>query len=210
MQFCKNAFMKQLHYLSGILISVFTGIHLFNHVCSIAGADKHIEIMQVLRLFYRNALAETILLAAVPVQIISGISLCRKKWRTTGGWEKLRIWTGLYMGIFLLVHVTSVLIGRAVLHLDTNFYFGVAGLNTFPFSLFFIPYYGLAVLSFFGHIAAVHYRKMKYSLSGLSPENQSKAILFFGILFTVVIFYGLTNHFRGVTIPQKYDVLIGK
>jgi len=96
------------------------------------------------------------------------------------------------------------------LHLDTNFYFGAAGLNSFPFNLFFIPYYGLAVLSFFGHIASIHSKKMKQTVLGVTPNKQSIAILSFGILITILIFYGLTNHFNGVAIPKEYEILIGK
>ena len=45
---------------------------------------------------------------------------------------------------------------------------------------------------------------------GLTPDKQSKIILAFGLMLTFVIFYGLTNHFRGVTIPKEYEILIGK
>jgi hypothetical protein len=86
----------------------------------------------------------------------------------------------------------------------------VAGLNNFPTNLFFIPYYGLAIISFFGHVAAIHARKMKQNIVGLTPIKQSKLILFFGICLTFIIFFGLTNHFHGVEIPKEYNVLIGK
>jgi hypothetical protein len=99
--------------------------------------------------------------------------------------------------------------GRLILKLDTNFYFGVAGLNTFPFNLFFIPYYGLAIFSFFGHIAAIHRKKMKISILGVSPIYQSKIILITSFLLIILIFYGLTNHFRGMAIPKEYKVLVG-
>jgi hypothetical protein len=114
------------------------------------------------------------------------------------------------LALFFVVHVGSVLAGRLLLNLDTNFYYGTAGLNTFPFNLFFIPYYGLATLSFFGHAAAIHHQKMQHSFLGWTPKKQAKAILILGFLVTVVMFFGLTNHFRGVNIPAEYNVLIGK
>jgi hypothetical protein len=112
--------------------------------------------------------------------------------------------------LFFLIHLSAVLGGRFILKLDTNFYFGVAGLNTFPFNLFFVPYYGLAIVSFFGHLAAIHHKKMQKTVLGISPNTQSKAILAFGIGLTFIIFYGLTNEFKGVEIPKEYQVLIGK
>lgn len=202
---------KKIHYISGLTITLFIGLHLFNHFCSIFGADKHIEIMNTLRLFYRNIFIETILLIAVGIQIISGLNLFkanRKKASTS--FEKLHIWTGLYLAIFLIIHLGAVLGGRLFLHLDTNFYFGAAGLNSFPSNLFFIPYYGLAIISFFGHIASIHSKKMKSNLFNLTPNEQATIMLIFGLLLTVVIFYGLTNHFTGVTIPKEYNILIGK
>ena len=202
---------KKIHYLSGLIITVFVGLHLFNHTVSIFGADRHIEVMNILRLFYRNIFVETVLLFSVFVQIVSGLKLfkIRRKVATTP-FEKLHIWTGLYLAIFFVIHLCAVLSGRLFLHLDTNFYFGVAGLNSFPFNLFFVPYYGLAILSFFGHIASIHSKKMEQSIFGLSPTTQSILILTFGIIITIVIFFGLTNQFKGVTIPKEYEVLIGK
>ena len=100
--------------------------------------------------------------------------------------------------------------GRFILDLDTNFYFGVAGLNTFPFNLFFIPYYPLAIISFFVHLSAVHSKKMKQNIFRLEPLRQSYGILIIGIILTLTILYGLTNGFNGVEIPQKYDILIGQ
>ena len=202
---------KKIHFISGLTITVFVGLHLLNHTLSIFGPDIHIEVMNTLRLFYRNIFIETVLLIAVLVQIISGLNLFKTNRKiVTTQFEKLHIWTGFYLAIFFIIHLSAVLGGRLFLHLDTNFYFGVAGLNSFPFNLFFIPYYGLAILSFFGHIASIHSKKMKQIIFGLSPNKQSIIILIFGLLLTIVIFYGLTNHFNGVTIPKEYEVLIGK
>lgn len=166
--------------------------------------------MKAFRLFYRNVVIEAVLLIAVLVQIFSGLTLFWKSGKTAiSGFDKLHRWTGLYLAIFFVIHVSSVLIGRFILHLDTNFYYGVAGLNTFPLSLFFIPYYGLAVVCFSGHVASIHNQKMKQTVFGWTPASQAK-ILVFGFLLTVFMLYGLTNHFQGVAIPKEYNILIGK
>jgi succinate dehydrogenase/fumarate reductase cytochrome b subunit len=202
---------KKIHYISGLIMTVFIGLHLFNHFCSIFGVDKHIEMMNTLRLLYRNIFVETLLLGAVLVQIISGLNLFKTSRKTaSSNFEKLHVWTGLYLALFLSFHLSAVLGGRLLLHLDTNFYFGVAGLNTFPVNLFFIPYYGFAILSFFGHIASIHSKKMKQTIFSWTPNRQSKAILIFGIVLTFILFYGLTNHFNGVSVPVEYKILTGK
>jgi len=202
---------KRIHYISGLIITIFIGLHLFNHAYGIFGADKHIELMNTLRVFYRNVLVECVLLCCVILQIYSGLKLfwVNRKTATTL-FNRLHIWTGFYLAIFLIIHLGAVLAGRFYFHLDTNYYFGVAGLNTFPLNLFFIPYYALAIFSFFGHIAAIHHKKMKRTLFGLNPNQQSVSIIIFGMSLAVLIFYGLTNQFKGVDIPKEYNVLIGK
>jgi hypothetical protein len=114
------------------------------------------------------------------------------------------------LAIFFLIHLSAVFVGRLFLHLDTNFYFGVVGINSFPFNLFFIPYYGIAILSFFGHIASIHVKKVKRNFLGLTPNYQAKIILILGACIMFFIFYGLTNHFKGFTIPTEYKILVGK
>ena len=203
--------LKKIHYISGLTITVFVSLHLLNHIYSIFGADKHIELMTNLRQFYRNIIAETILILAVFVQIISGLRLFfMNRNKVITAFDKMQIWTGLYLAVFFIIHLAAVVVGRTFLNLDTNFYFGVAGLNNFPTNLFFIPYYALAIISFFGHIAAIHSKKMQQNILGLTPYGQSKIILTFGVCLTIAIFCGLTNRFQGVEIPTEYNVLIGK
>ncbi|MGB0424634.1 MAG: hypothetical protein ACPGED_09930, partial [Flavobacteriales bacterium] len=131
---------KKLHYFSGITISVFIGIHLVNHGLSLLGAQAHIDFMNEIRVVYRNTIVESILLLAVLIQIISGIKLFfTKRKSSTSFFDTLQVWTGLYLAFFFVVHIGAILFGRLILHLDTNFYFGIAGLNTYPLNLFFIP-----------------------------------------------------------------------
>jgi hypothetical protein len=203
--------MKNIHFISAVFIIIFIVSHLYNHFYSIFGIKAHIELMQFLRIGYRNIFINSLLLIGVILQVFTGISLYRKKRRTVNGfWEKLQMNTGLYLAFFFAIHVSAVYSGRYILGLDTNFYFGVAGINIMPFSLFFVPYYALAIIAFFGHIAAVHSLKMKRSILGFSPYHQSGFILGFGVLFTMVVFYGLTNQFQGIEIPEEYFILIGR
>lgn len=163
--------------------------------------------MQDLRVVYRNPLVESLLLLAVGWQIFSGIKLWRTKKNQTQFFEKIHIWSGLYLAFFLLIHVVAVLTGRFILHLDTNFYFGIASLNAFPVNLFFIPYYTLAVVSFFAHLAAVHHLKMKKPVLGMSVPVQSYIILFSGGVLALLLLYSLTNHFNGFEVPPAYKLL---
>jgi len=203
--------LKTLHTYSGLVLAAFVTAHLFNHAFSLFGVGAHLRVMDALRVVYRNPAAETLLMGAVGVQIASGLRLFRAGSRRVGtGLERLQRWSGLYLAGFFLIHLGAVWGGRLVLGLDTNFYFGVAGLNTFPFNLFFVPYYGLAVLAFFAHVAVAHRRKMRGPVLGLTPRQQAVGILAFGVFLTLLLLYGLTGGFRGVAIPAQYGVLVGR
>lgn len=196
---------KTLHYLTGWIIALFVGVHLFNHIWSIYGAEAHIQLMTTLRRLYRNIVIEGILLLSVVTQIFSGAKLViHYKKGATSFFDKMQIYSGLYMAFFLVIHVSAVLVGRHILKLDTNFYFGVAGINSFPLNLFFIPYYALAIIAFFAHLSAIHSKKMKSNIIGIQPNIQALFILIFGVLLTLLIFFGLTHHFKGVTLPSAY------
>lgn len=202
---------KNLHFICGIVISIYISLHLANHIVRIFGAESHIRVMNLLRIIYRNPIVESILLLSILVQIITGIKqffLLRN--RASCFYPKLQIWSGLYLALFFFIHLAAIFVGRYFLQLDTNFYFGVAGLNAFPFYLFFLPYYGLAIMSFFSHVAVIHFCKMKRTPFGISVNNQSGFILTIGVIVTIIILYGLSNGFNGVEIPKEYNILIGK
>ena len=63
---------RKVHNLSGLTITLFVALHLFNHATSLFGAAIHIELMNSLRIIYRNVFIEIILLSAVIIQILTG------------------------------------------------------------------------------------------------------------------------------------------
>lgn len=200
---------KRIHYFSGFLLILFICTHLLNHLISLAGVAQHISFMEKARVIYRHPAIETLLIAAVIIQIFSGASLLwQTRKRKRAFFDRLQWWSGLYLALFFLIHLGAVFSGRIILALDTNIYFGVAGLNTFPFNLFFIPYYGLAMMSFFAHLASIHFRKMNQTILGLSVPKQAILIMVVGLVLTIMIFFGLTNEFKGIAIPEPYQMLI--
>jgi len=148
---------RRLHRAGAIVVGVYVLVHLVNHLAALGGIETHIVFMQAARKVTRIPAVEALLLAAVAVQAGSGLRLL---WRRRGRHfpqqtrplDRLQALSGAYLAFFLAVHVVSVLFGRAVLHLDTNFYFAAAGLQVGPYPLFFVPYYGLAVAALFVHL----------------------------------------------------------
>ena len=100
--------MKNLHYFSAIIISIFVSFHLLNHILSILSLEAHIEMMEVFRKVYRNMWVETLLLLAVLVQIVSGGKLfLTKRKLQLDAFQKLQLWSGLYLAVFLLIHISG-------------------------------------------------------------------------------------------------------
>lgn len=191
---------KRLHYISGITLSIFIAAHLLNHFFAYAGPEAHINVMQQLRLVYHHPVVETILLLAVVFQIATGLRLLYKRDANNMA-ERLQVYSGLYLSFFLLVHVGAVLAGRYVMQLDTNFYYAAAGLNYFPATLFFIPYYFLAVAAISVHVAAIHYLKTKSVIA-------ANAIAIAGIVAATIIILAFTNNFQWRTMPPAYERFI--
>lgn len=186
--------MKILHYYSGIMISVFIGFHLLNHLLILRSDGHHIRFMQGLRKIYRNRIMEILLLLGISIQIISGITLVILKWNKIESYfDVMQIASGLYMSFFLTVHINAVMIGRYKLKVDTNLYYGAGVMNMWPHKIFFIPYYSLSILSFFFHVACIHRTKMSEFVSTSSATAQSFIIMGIGIVITSLIIYKMSH-----------------
>jgi succinate dehydrogenase/fumarate reductase cytochrome b subunit len=196
--------MKKLHYLSGITITVFVAVHLLNHLMLFKSEQAHINLMETARLFYRNPIMETILLMAVIIQVVSGITLVKKKWNMqTGIFERLQIYSGLFLSYFLIAHVSAVMIGRYLLKLDTNLYFGAAVLNNYPACLYFILHYGLAVIAIFTHLGCIHKIKISAYTTEVRARSQAYSIMGAGVIISMLIVYRMMD----VAIPIEYRFL---
>lgn len=156
--------------------------------------------MEMCRKFYRHPAAESVIMLTVLFQIGTGLRLIYNRNSKIAA-EKIQVYTGLYLSFFLLVHVSAVLSGRYIEKLDTNFYYAAAGLNYFPATFFFIPYYFLAVTAISLHVAAIHYIK----------TNSIKAaygIAFAGICTSILIIAGFTDFFHWHNVPGAYQKFI--
>ncbi|WP_240625695.1 hypothetical protein [Spirosoma pollinicola] len=92
---------RQVHYFSGLLLATFVAVHLTNHLLAGLSPATHIAFMTATRLVYRNPVVETALLAAVTLQISTGIRLVRSVARQNShAWSRLHIGSGLYLAFF--------------------------------------------------------------------------------------------------------------
>lgn len=195
---------RRLHRAGAIVVGIYVLVHLVNHLMALGGIERHIAFMQAARKITRIPAVEALLLAAVAVQAGSGLRLL---WRRRGQrrllLDRLQALSGAYLAFFLAVHVVSVLFGRAVLHLDTNFYFAAAGLQVNPYPLFFVPYYGLAVAALFVHLACAA-RRMAGGLARGARDRLAWAGIALGAVAAVLIVASFSGAFYPVDLPPAY------
>ncbi|QIX60388.1 hypothetical protein FY528_00210 [Hymenobacter lutimineralis] len=204
--------LKIYHYWTGLLLAGFIFVHLANHLVALWSIPAHLATMNTLRTVYRHPVGEAALLLAVAGQIGTGLRLA---WRSRQLppqplAARVQLFSGLYLAFFLLVHTGAVLSGRALFNLDTNLYFAAAGLNTFPFTLFFVPYYFLAVVAVFLHVASLHYQKGTPIFGARRARRHALGIGGAGVVVALLILLAMTNHLQGLSIPAHYLQTLGK
>lgn len=203
--------MKRIHYISGLVLSLFVGAHVCNHLLALWGPELHIHAMEYLRMVYRLPVLEGLLLWAASVQIYSGIRLVLKKgFRQATLFGKLHVYSGVVLGFFLLMHTIATVGGRFAFSVDTNFYYAAMVVNLLPFAWFYLPYYLLGVLSFFVHVACIHRIKMG-GFQGTPTLNWDMWVMIgMGFCVGILILMGLTDFGRGIDIPEAYRAILGQ
>lgn len=60
------------------MLATFALAHLFNHSLAIINLGTHTAVLHILRLVYRQNVAQTVLIAAVGVQVCTGLTMVWK------------------------------------------------------------------------------------------------------------------------------------
>lgn len=200
--------LNKLHRISALIIGTFIVVHLVNHLCIINGVQPHIDFMESIRKVYRNIFVESVLLTCILFQIISGLYFVwRGKGKHSGFLEKTQVLSGLYLAYFFLNHIGAVFYGRIFEGLDTNIYFGIAGFHNAPFHLYFIPYYFLAIVAVFLHIACGFYWLSRNRISSSTRIKLTYVIIATGVIIAFTLILGFNGYFGEISIPDEYNVL---
>jgi len=184
----------------------FVCVHIANHLVSLLSVSMHIAFMRTARTVYRHPVAETVLLASVATQAVSGLALVMKGWRSRRGrvaWMQAA--SGAYLAMFLVVHVAAVLAGRVIFGLDTNFFFAAAGLHVPPYQLFFAPYYFLAVWAFFAHVACALQHHAQWQ-----PRTRSLVLIVLtasGGVVALLLVLSLAGRIAPFAVPAEYKAV---
>jgi succinate dehydrogenase/fumarate reductase cytochrome b subunit len=196
---------RRLHRSAAVVVGLYVMVHLANHLAALGGIEAHITFMRAVRQLTRVPAVEALLLACVAFQAGSGLRLVlRRRGQRRLLFDRLQAWSGAWLAFFLLVHVVSVLAGRAVLGLDTNFYYAAAGLQVRPYPLFFVPYYGLAVAALFVHLCCVLRRRLPAAWPLALRERLAWTGMAAGAVLAVLIVAAFSGIFYAIDLPPAY------
>lgn len=180
--------MRRAHGALAAFLAVFLVLHLGNHLAGLDGQASHRAVQEAFRTVYRHPLVEPLLLLAVAVQIGLGLALFARHRRLT-----VQTASGLYLALFLLIHLGAVLVARAQ-GTDTDLAFAAAGLHALaPWPAVFAAYYGFAVMAVFAHLSV--------PLSRGSPIL-GRSMLACGATLAVTLVALLAGHVTPLTIPS--------
>ena len=191
---------RQIHYVSGITLSLFVLLHVVNHLLALGGPEVHLKAMQLLRKGYRFPPFEILLLLSVALQVVSGLLLIFKLRNKKTIYEWLQIINGLYLSFFMIYHVRAVLLGRYVWRVETDFHFAAGVIKAYPSKLFFIPYYLFSIVAVFAHVGCVHYLKsltkqhQDIDLYKAKASMQAKLIMGIGICISCLVLMALLGY----------------
>ncbi|MEZ4885567.1 MAG: hypothetical protein R3E32_12615 [Chitinophagales bacterium] len=197
--------LQKIHRVSAIGLGIFITAHIFNHLLATKSIALHIEVMNALRLVYYQPFIEVLLIISVIVQAFTGIFLFRKNYKYLHSRiSKLQAYSGLYLAFFLLAHTTATIGGNWFFQIDTNFYFGAVTLKRVPYVFFFLPYYFLAITSFFTHIAC-GLSKYLVKNKGLKMAYRFVyAAIIVGTICSIVILLAFSGVLHEFELPSAY------
>ncbi len=187
------------HRVSGIAILVFVTLHLAVHLTALAGVRAHVETLSIIQMLYRNPVVEPLLLVALTLQISIGIRFAFARWHSAQGerWARLQLVSGLYLALFIINHTGAALYARYAAGLDTNFFWASGSLLHPITRWFFYPYYALAIVAVFSHVAAaVWFRTRCVKTVGFT--------LFVSLVVAILILFAFGGWLYTISLPGPY------
>ena len=181
---------RYVHASSAIVLGVFAIAHVFNHSLAIVSLGTHTAVLHALRIVYRQSLGQVILVAAVAVQVLTGVTMVwNYSLRRASPLRNLQLISGVYLAVFLASHLLTVFTIRHQ-GIDTDFAWAShapAGLLGSLSSVSLLPRYSLAVLAVFVHLACQARWNLARVMSVSAARKTSFGVAALGGVLTVVI-----------------------
>lgn len=172
--------LRRFHRVAALGLAGFLLLHLLNHLAGLGGQQAHGVVQTALRLVYRHPLVEPVLLIAVAAQALSGLAMAGqrlRRQRPRRDWHGAQTLAGLYLAMFMAIHVSAVLAARAQGG-ETDLAFAATAFQAGgPWPWLFAPYYGLAVWALGLHLAAPLSRRRPRAAVGLTLTTGAMALV---------------------------------
>lgn len=180
---------RTAHGVGAVLAIAFLAAHFSNHILGWLGPDVHMAVMKVLRIVYRSAFVEPLLIGTFAFLIVTG---CRMAWRLTArpvdGFRTFQVAGGVFLVFAVISHVNAVLyLARVHFGIDTDWGFAVGaptGMLDDPWNIRLLPYYLLAVFFVIGHAFA---GLRIVLLAHGTARRTADRLLFGGVAFGAVV-----------------------
>ena len=145
-----SARLLRVHRWSAVVIATFAMLHIAGHLTAFVSLELNLAVVDRLRSFYKQPLFEGLLLAAIPVQVVTGLILYRAgRDRASGFFHRLQLASGLYLAAFIAAHSMAT----AVLFRNITFSSATGAANGVFTDPIFMTYYVLGPLALFAHVA---------------------------------------------------------
>ena len=193
-----------LHALSGLVLAGFVLLHLCNFALTPFDLPRAMTMLAALRIVYRWAPVEILLLAAVLCQLITGVTLAAAKSKgPSSRMEQTARISGYYLLFFLIIHVAAVLWGRHIAKIDTNLFFAAAGFHVWPYAAYFAAYYFFAVVCVFVHLGRAGMNRVN---PRSDPQRRRWLIVSgaTGGTVAILILAGMSGIGNGIVVPAEY------
>lgn len=146
----RYASVLKLHRSAAGVILAFVVLHLTSHLAAVHSLELNLRVTVWMRTIYKQPLVEALLLAAVPVQAVSGGWLVRNAWPgAPDALARLQVASGVVLALFVTAHATAT----AVLFRDLTFYSASGAARGLVRDPSFFAYYVLGVVAVFVHLA---------------------------------------------------------
>ncbi|MEM7371554.1 MAG: hypothetical protein AAF587_23270 [Bacteroidota bacterium] len=196
---------SSIHKFSALILGTFILAHLLNHVVAIGGISAHTHMMNRLRTVYRHPVGESILMLSICLQIATGLLKIRESgWRQSRLFDRLQVWSGAYLLLFLLAHTSAIWNARLALELETDFYFGAVVWLKSPYVYFFALYYLLGIMAFFTHIACLFRWMFMNKIERTTLNQIAWSLIGLGGLIWILILLTFTGLLYPISLPEMY------
>lgn len=171
---------------AAFLFVAFLYAHILNHGVALWSVELQQSWMESLRLWYRAAWVEPVLLGALCVMVATGIPLMLRNTRTGGNqWRSLQSVAGIYTILFLSSHISAVLLARADGR-ETDWVFATGQNGMIAGSANQIPYYVLSIAALMVHVAlGIRSAILRRGVAPIRVDRTFSALMWFAGLNTL-------------------------